>query len=231
MISSPGNLAAVCASLSTAVEGRTWFRAVQPQFWQTALATTHTTDIASRFNAGVNAMPHFETLYLAENPMVALFEVEALFGDPSLLGNVVVRLGRVADLTDPAAQDVLGTTAQELTGDWEGYEQRGPTTTRNVRAASPRRRNLARPCIPSPVWRAFAPSRRGCRTTKSWLCSQTNSGRAVRSRSRTRPRARRFRFRKHPLFRSGISPGRATFCRWPVEIPRRLELPQTRDAR
>lgn len=43
--------------------------------------------------------------------------------------NVSVSLQRVADLTDPATQDLLEITAQELTGDWLGYRLRGPKTT------------------------------------------------------------------------------------------------------
>jgi hypothetical protein len=76
-------------------------------------------------------------MYLAENPMVALFEVSALLGDPAgypgvvpvslnswAVINVKVTLSRVADLTDPAETNQLNTTAQELTGDWRGYQQR-----------------------------------------------------------------------------------------------------------
>jgi hypothetical protein len=79
---------------------------------------------------------------LAENHLVALFEVQALLG-ASLAGgpipnprqawmiiNVKVQLQHIADLTDvPTAQVPLVTTAQELTGDWLGYGQRGPTTS------------------------------------------------------------------------------------------------------
>jgi hypothetical protein len=41
----------------------------------------------------------------------------------------MVLLNRVCDLTDVTqAQLPLQTTAQELTGDWEGYQVRGPLT-------------------------------------------------------------------------------------------------------
>jgi hypothetical protein len=43
--------------------------------------------------------------------------------------NVDVRLVSVADLTDVASQAALRTTAQELTGDWRGYQQRSQTTS------------------------------------------------------------------------------------------------------
>ena len=66
-----------------------WFRAIQPQFWTTSLATAQTAVIPSRFNAGANATPPFAILSLAENPLVALFEVQALFGSPTQPGGVI----------------------------------------------------------------------------------------------------------------------------------------------
>jgi hypothetical protein len=84
--------------------------------------------------------PAFPILYLAEDHLVALFEVGALLGSPYPGGNYVpnprqswvilnvqVTLEAVADLTDPAEQYRLGTTAQELTGDWRGYQLRART--------------------------------------------------------------------------------------------------------
>ena len=35
----------------------------------------------------------------------------------------------MADLTAVASQNLLATTAQELTGDWEGYQLRSPRTS------------------------------------------------------------------------------------------------------
>lgn len=81
----------------------------------------------------------FQILYFAEDPIVAAFEYGALFGtlwgpfgylpNPRrgyVLLNVSVVLQEVVDLTDePGAQRPLDTTAQELTGDWDGYGQRG----------------------------------------------------------------------------------------------------------
>jgi len=43
--------------------------------------------------------------------------------------NVNISLQRVADLTDPATQNLLEITAQELTGDWLGYRLRSTKTT------------------------------------------------------------------------------------------------------
>src|SRR5207249_9486304 len=43
--------------------------------------------------------------------------------------NVKVLLRRVADLTMLAGQNLLATTAQELTGDWRGYQLRSRRTS------------------------------------------------------------------------------------------------------
>ena len=43
--------------------------------------------------------------------------------------NVTVQLQAVADLTEVATLSLLETSAQELTGDWLGYQQRGPLTS------------------------------------------------------------------------------------------------------
>jgi hypothetical protein len=129
---------AACGLLGTGPENRTWFRAIEPQHWPTALGTTHTTRVRSRFSTATPSTPAFPVLYLAEDQQVALFEVGALFGSPQLgafaanprqawiLLNVQVTLQSVADLADPAEQHKIGTTAQELTGDWRSYALRGP---------------------------------------------------------------------------------------------------------
>jgi hypothetical protein len=136
------NLAAV-AGLMPQPETRVWFRAVSPQHLPSALATTHSRVIPSRFSAGPAATPQFEILYLAEDSMVALFEVGALLGSPTVPGGTVpqpahpwvvvsvrVMLRSVVDLSNVAtAQTPLVTSAQELTGDWRGYQQRSHATS------------------------------------------------------------------------------------------------------
>lgn len=116
-----------------------WFRAIRPQFFQTALAFAHTTTIPGRFNGGTIQRPDFPILYLAEDQIVALFEVSALLGSP-LPGQVFVpnpnqpwtvvpvdvRLNRIADLTRVSQRRLIETTVQELTGDWRGYMLRNP---------------------------------------------------------------------------------------------------------
>jgi RES domain-containing protein len=119
-----------------------WYRALQAHFLPTALATSHTTTIPSRFSDASPASPGFEILYLAENHLVALLEVQALLGSPTTPGGVVphprstwavlnvnVKLQHVVDLSDLAAQTTLDITAQELTGDWLGYRLRNSGTT------------------------------------------------------------------------------------------------------
>lgn len=114
-----------------------WYRAIQPQFWTTSLSTSHTQTFPSRFNQGPTANPQFEILYLAENPMVALFEVQSLLGSPMHPGgvipnprqawiiiNVQVVLLNIADLTDPQALTTLEASEQDTTGDWRGFQQR-----------------------------------------------------------------------------------------------------------
>lgn len=116
-----------------------WYRAIQPHHMRTALSTAYSKTIPSRFNVGASASPQYEILYLAENHLVALFEVQALLGSPLSSGGIVphprrawtilnvnVSLHHVVDLTDPASQVTLATSAQELTGDWRGYQLRGP---------------------------------------------------------------------------------------------------------
>jgi RES domain-containing protein len=133
---------ASAGGIALAPERGTWYRAIQTHFLPTALSSEHTSIVASRFSDGSPSSPRFEILYLAENHYVALLEVQALTGSPTIPGslrssphstwttlNVNVALQHVADLTDLASQSFLDITAQELTGDWLGYLQRGPGTT------------------------------------------------------------------------------------------------------
>ncbi|HEX5444278.1 MAG TPA: hypothetical protein VFW87_10635, partial [Pirellulales bacterium] len=125
-----------CAKLSLSPLTGVWYRCIPPQFWKSSLQTRQTTKVHSRFNAGPLANPKFEILYLCENPALALEEVEAQFytrtgqvvANPAqswLVMNVRVELQSVADITTVAAHNLLETNAQELTGDWQGYQTRG----------------------------------------------------------------------------------------------------------
>jgi RES domain-containing protein len=135
------NLSA-CPHLVRSPENQTWYRAIQLQHVSTALQTHQTRLLPSRFNGGPLASSPFRVLYLAENHLVALFEARAVVGSitgyPGVVPvpsrawtvlNVRVRLSEVADLTDPVEQARLETSAQGLTGDWQGYQQRGQSGT------------------------------------------------------------------------------------------------------
>ena len=128
---------AACAKLSLGPETRVWFRAFDPRHIVTPLGAAHTTSFPTRFSPGPNSLSPFPIMYLSENQLVCLREVEALLGSSKIaplpnpaftwtIINVRVTLRQVADLTLPAEQKRLGTTAQELTGDWEGYQMRTP---------------------------------------------------------------------------------------------------------
>lgn len=126
-----------CGRLITRPLTGTWYRALQPQHQQTALQTSHSKNFPSRFNEGRNL---FEILYLAEDHLVALFEVQALLGSPHgtwvpnpyqawIILNVHVTLHDIADLTRVSQQHLIDMTIQELTGDWRGYQLRTSTTS------------------------------------------------------------------------------------------------------
>lgn len=118
-----------CSSLPRQPLTGIWYRAISLQHLSTALQTSQTKWIPSRFNAGTGA---FEILYLCENHFVALAEVGALFGSinnvlpnpavPWGILNVKVSLNGVVDLA--ACLSTLNSNAQELTGDWRGYVDR-----------------------------------------------------------------------------------------------------------
>jgi hypothetical protein len=133
------NLAA-CHSLPTRGVSGTWFRAIDTTFLRRPLVTKYSRLVRSRFNhgkhPGMARSALFEVLYLSENHLVGQLEMGALLGSlitGHLVGNphvtvtvlpMRVQLQRVADLTDPASQSLLATTAQEMTGDWQGYHVR-----------------------------------------------------------------------------------------------------------
>jgi len=137
------NLSA-CADLPITPEIGVWYRAIQIRHLATALSSAHTKGTTSRFSAGPLLSParQFEILYFAHDHQTALFEYGALYGAPHRPGSVVpnpasapailnvgVRLQIICDLADQiSAQVRLGTTAQELTGDWDGYQLRNLAT-------------------------------------------------------------------------------------------------------
>jgi hypothetical protein len=133
------NPAGVARLAAAPVQG-VWFRAIRAQLLTTPLAYAHTATIPGRFNGGTAERPGITAVYLAENGIVAQFEIQAILGSP-LPGQVYtpspvqntwvilpieVNLTSVADLTRPAELQHVETSVQELTGDWLGYALRPP---------------------------------------------------------------------------------------------------------
>jgi RES domain-containing protein len=144
-----------CTSLVRGNIVGTWYRAVDPPYLATAISTTHTLRITSRFSPATHLAPGFEILYLAENPLVALFETEALFG--SLTGPLVpsparalvilpisVNVTDITDLTDGAQAHLVETNAQELTGDWRRYAHRKSSPPSPHAVSLPHRNSVTR---------------------------------------------------------------------------------------
>ena len=134
-----------CGRASLRPINATWYRAIATKYWKTALQTKHTALINTRFNPGKAANIPFEILYLAENQVVALYEVGAIFGHPvqpvanphqskMVTIDVIVRLQSVVDLSDPVQQELLDISAQELTGNWDTYPP-GEAPTQQLGAA------------------------------------------------------------------------------------------------
>jgi hypothetical protein len=130
------------AGLKVQAHSGVGWRAVPPLFAASALATTHSATVSSRFSAATATNPGFEILYLAETRLVAEFEVRALLGSPMTPGGIIVnpaaryvvlpmqfQVSAIVDLSDPAEAIAVDTNAQELTGDWQGYRFRGPQTS------------------------------------------------------------------------------------------------------
>lgn len=117
-----------CPSLARGHVTTTWYRAVPPSAIATALSTSHTPRVKSRFSPGSVEVPAFELLYLAENQLIAMFEAEALYGNPMKPGGVVgnplpltvvpisVVLSDVADITEPSQARLLQTNARNSRG-------------------------------------------------------------------------------------------------------------------
>lgn len=129
-----------CGKLALSPINAVWFRAIPPHHLTTALQTSQSLGVRTRFSPG-----GFEVLYLAENQTTALYEVGAILGPPSrpvanpartkfALLDIHVKLRSVADLTDPTQQVLLGVSLQELTGEWDPYTE-GDAPTQRLGAA------------------------------------------------------------------------------------------------
>ena len=113
----------------------TWYRATPGR--RAPLEFGHTSKATTRFGS---ALCQYFMLYFAADPATALLEVEAVVAthNPPHTHNiqpsaytvwpVSVALNNVVDFGDPGCRRVVGTSAQELTGDWR---------TRHPAAGSP----------------------------------------------------------------------------------------------
>jgi hypothetical protein len=129
-----------CGALPTTPENGTWYRLIPPVHYPTALSSAHSKPVRSRWNAGslLDPAAQFASLYFGDSPLVAQFEVGAMLGsltpghffpNPAMSNfvtlNVRIILDNVFDLTEVSnAHQPLGTSVQELTGDWRGYKDR-----------------------------------------------------------------------------------------------------------
>src|SRR3954471_470348 len=90
-----------------------WFRVTGTRHLPAAISTAHTVVTPSRFYDPHSASPQFRTLYLSDDPIVAQFEAQVLFGSLTTPGGTVpaprvawtvlrvqVSLTKVLDLSD-----------------------------------------------------------------------------------------------------------------------------------
>lgn len=117
-------LNAAIASLPTLSLYGVAFRIIQIQYINTPLSSVG----SLRFGGRYNPQAAFEALYLAENSLTALLEVEALFKTkteyrsilkpPLIILSTQYQINRILDITNLDNQMALGTNLQELTGNW-----------------------------------------------------------------------------------------------------------------
>ena len=140
-----------------------WYRGINLRYLATALQFAHSSAVSTRFHHATQFPLSYPLLYLAENPAVALLEVNAHFSPPGsslavpnphgswAVLNVSMQLKTVLDLTDAKVECLLQTNLQELTGDWQGYDLRSDPSAsvkRNAQAAPTQELGLALYRIP-----------------------------------------------------------------------------------
>ena len=132
------------------------FRLIHARYAVTALSAIGSLRRGGRYNAPGT----FEALYLADSPVTALREVEALVqteagllgvkGPPRILLSVEYALSAVADLADPEIQAAIGTDPDELCVPWRPLNARGrPPPTQELGAAIRATRRLEAVKVPS----------------------------------------------------------------------------------
>jgi RES domain-containing protein len=115
------------AELPTGPKTGTAYRLIHVKYAQTPLSAAGAIRTGGRYNL----VDVFEALYLADSPVTALQEVQAIIavgsslipvkGPPRILLSVDYTLESVLDLTGAEVHSALGTSFQELTGAWMPY--------------------------------------------------------------------------------------------------------------
>jgi RES domain-containing protein len=117
-------LIAALASMPTLSTQGQVCRVIHIKYINSALSAIGSLQTGGRYNQ----KSAFQALYLADNPVTALLEVEALFKTrtvfryvakpPLIVLSIYYQLNAILDLTNLNNQLALGTNLQELTGNW-----------------------------------------------------------------------------------------------------------------
>src|SRR5215472_6524796 len=109
------------------------FRLILARYAATALSSIGSLRAGGRYNV----RGEFEALYLASSLVTALREVEALVataeglrgvrGPPRILLSIDYEPQAVVDLTEPSAQQLLGSSLAELSAPWRTLNAAGTT--------------------------------------------------------------------------------------------------------
>ncbi|MGI8745149.1 MAG: hypothetical protein ACR2NN_21770 [Bryobacteraceae bacterium] len=102
---------------------------------------------------------------LQKMELVAKFETGALFGSidavvpnpsrPIQVLPISINLSNIADFTAPDQAHLLGTNAQELTGDWRQYAKRSLSVNPSPHAGNAPTQELGEALFQTPKWKGF----------------------------------------------------------------------------
>ncbi len=130
-------LASALQSLEPTSLEQTFFRVIHAKYAATALSAVGSYHFGGRYNPA----DAFEVLYLADSPVTALEEVEALLrtdsdlqgvkGPPRIVLSVECTLQRVLQLRDKALR-TLGLTVEEVIAPWREDLRRNQTPVTHV---------------------------------------------------------------------------------------------------
>jgi RES domain-containing protein len=118
------------------------FRLILARYAATALSSIGSLRAGGRYNM----RGEFEALYLTSSPVTARSEVEALVataeglrgvkGPPRILLSIDYELEAVVDLTEPTAQQLLGSSLAELSAPWRTLNAAGQLRRRSCSEVS-----------------------------------------------------------------------------------------------